>query len=98
MTAENTKEWVKQCNTQNRELWLEIDRIANLEEELIEALSVNLIIAFNNKSTELKVYWIFWDNSVMALVMTASKDNLASQGLLPTLGFAGLREVASKDR
>jgi hypothetical protein len=46
---------VKQCNTQNRQLWLEIDRVANLEEELIEALSINLIIAFNNKSAELKV-------------------------------------------
>ena len=53
-SAENTKEWVKQCNTQNRELWLEINRIANVEEELIEALSVNVIIGFQNKSTELK--------------------------------------------
>ncbi|XP_028401255.1 uncharacterized protein LOC114524364 [Dendronephthya gigantea] len=53
-SAENTKEWVKQCNTQNRELWLEIDRIADVEEELVEALNINLIIAFNNKSAELK--------------------------------------------
>ena len=58
LTAENTKEWVKQCNTQNRELWLEIDRIANLQEELIEAISVDIIIGFENKSTELRVLWM----------------------------------------
>ena len=46
---------MKQCNTQNRELWLEIDRIANLQEELIEAISVDIIIGFENKSTELRV-------------------------------------------
>ena len=53
--AENTKEWVQQCNHRNRALWLEIVRIADVQDELVEALSTDVIIAFNNKSTELKV-------------------------------------------
>lgn len=36
---------------------MEIDRIANVQDEIIEALSDDLPIAFNNKSAELKVHY-----------------------------------------